>query len=109
MVLLMLTLERASPTPCHVRICGCGLGFARVLPMCPELEGSVTFHLKQSVPTHRTLGQAFSLCPPLSRGWLLLEHWLISLEPVVWELLLANYNRAWRVYFGSKMETGPTL
>lgn len=55
------------------------------------------------------MGQAFSFCPPLSSEWLLLEHWLISLEPVVWELLLANYNRACRVYFGSKMGSGPTL
>ena len=49
------------------------------------------------------------LCPPWSRGWLFLERWLISLEPVVWGSPLANYNRAWRVYFSAKMETGPTL
>lgn len=59
--------------------------------------------------TRRPLLQALSLCPPFSRGWLFLERWLISLEPVVWGSPLANYNRVWRVYFCCKMGTGRTL
>lgn len=77
--------------------------------MNPGVEGTITLHLKQSAPNTQALRQLVSLCPPFSRGWLLLERWLISLEPVVWGSPLANYNRAWRVYFSSKVETGPTL